>query len=103
MSSEMRFSVVTGGNYLFKVHMDEERNKNKFLIHDQSMGETLFKSSEIWDTDLFKIVRILKKYEYDHRNKIDAILKDINRNCRHLEISVIKYGAEFFLLDTSNL
>lgn len=76
---------VQNGNYSWNVSLGAERNHNSLTIHSNNMGKTIFETEEIWDTDVFKIVRILAKYEYSRMNITD-IIKKINKECRHLEI-----------------
>ena len=79
------YREVQNGNYLWIVWMDEEKNKNSMRIHSQSMGRTIYETDDIWDSDMLKIVRILRNEQYS-RLKIEDVLKKINRECRHLEI-----------------
>ena len=79
------YREVQNGSYIWTVWMDEERNKNSMRIHSQSMGRTIYETDDIWDSDMLKIVRILKRNQYSYL-KIGDVLKKINRECRHLEI-----------------
>lgn len=79
-------SLVGYGNYVWTLSMDtEEKNRNILNIHDQSMGRTIYTNEEIWDSDLTKIIRILKKYEYSRLN-LKEIINKLNKGCRHLNI-----------------
>lgn len=79
------YSEVQNGNYSWTLWMSEEKNKNVIRIHDQNMGMTIYENDEVWDSDLFKIVRELNKHQYDRTNIKDMLMK-INRVSRHLEI-----------------
>ena len=80
------YREVQNGNYYVELWLSEEKNNNTICIHDNSMGETIFECSSVWDTDLFKIVRVLNKYKYSHTMKIQDVVKKINRVSRHLKI-----------------
>ena len=88
------FQGFAGGNYRFTALMGETRNKNCLRIHDQSIGES-YEIANIWDTDLFKIVRYLKTLEFDHRTDIFTVCDKLNKICNHLFISVetVKQGG----------
>ena len=80
------YNQIGFGNYLFIVNMNtEEKNKNELTIHNQSLGKTIYNNNEIWDSDLTKIIRTLKKYEYS-RLDINEIIKKLEKGCRHLKI-----------------
>ena len=76
---------VQNGNNVWTLLMGEERNSNSIRIHNNSIGKTLYECDDVWDSDLFKIARILKRHEFSHL-KLEDVLKKINRECRHLEI-----------------
>lgn len=79
------YSNVQNGNYIWTVGLGEHRNRNTIRIHDQSMGETIYVNEEVWDSDVFKIVRLLNEHKYDY-TKIREMIGMVNRACRHLEI-----------------
>lgn len=82
------YNGFAGGNYRFIVLMGETRNKNCLKINDQSMGK-MYRIENIWDSDLFKLVRFLESVRYDHREGIIEICNKINKVCNHLFIEVV--------------
>ena len=45
----------------------------------------IYENDEVWDSDLLKIIRVLKEHEYD-RTDLKGMIKKINKVARHLEI-----------------
>lgn len=82
------YNEVQCQGFVFSIWLNEERNKNEFTIHSQSVGKTIYKNEEVWDTDVFKLARLLKQYQYS-RIGIKDMIKKINRTCRHLEVNDI--------------
>ena len=60
------YNQVQNGNYIWTVELGEHRNMNTIRIHDQSMGKTIYTCEEVWDSDAFKIVRLLDEHRYDY-------------------------------------
>ena len=85
MNISRAYQNVQNGNNHWTVAIGEERNKNTLRIHSNNMGKTLYETTEVWDSDLFKIVRILDEHKYSNL-KLKDIIKKINSQCRHLEI-----------------
>lgn len=90
-----------GGNCRWTVRIGEKRNENYLRIHDQSMGRTIFESDEVWDTDALKLVRILIKYEYNHRVNLNEAIAVVNRELRHIKLYPLKneYGGLEEIID----
>lgn len=80
------YKEVQCQGFIFNIWMGEDRNKNEFSIHSQSVGKTIYENKEVWDTDVFKLARLLKKHQYS-RIGIKDMIKKINKTCRHLEIN----------------
>ena len=76
---------VQNGNNVWTLMMGVDRNSNYIRIHNNSIGKTLYENDDVWDSDILKIARLLKKHEYSYIG-LEDMLKRINRECRHLEI-----------------
>ena len=82
------FNMVGYGNYNWTVRITEEKNKNLISIHSQSMGRTIYENHEIWDSDVLKLIRTLDKDRYNHNVKLTDIIKKLNKNTSHLNITI---------------
>ena len=82
------YNDVQCQGFIFTIWISEDRNKNEFTIHSQCVGKTIYKNENVWDSDVFKLARLLKQHKYD-RTSIKDMIKKINKTCRHLEIDDI--------------
>ena len=88
MAASTAYRNCQNGNNFWTLHIGEERNKNSIRIHSNDMGKTIYETHEVWDSDFFKIIRLLHEHQYDRTN-LKAMIKKINSQCRHLEIPII--------------
>ena len=74
-------------NNLVSVFVSEERNKNGLKIHNNNIGLTTYENTEIWDSDVLKIIRVLDDNKYKHYKSFNDIVKDMEKETRHLKIN----------------
>jgi len=79
------YNEVQCEGFVFTIWVSEERNRNEFTIHSQAVGKTIYTNKEVWDSDVFKLARLLKQYQYS-RIGIKDMINKINKVCRHLEV-----------------
>lgn len=86
----MQEKQVLGNNCVFSVTIGNERNENEFIIHSQSEGRRICEVNNVWDSDALKLARIINKNRFG-RESTEELLKLINKNCRHLDLMVIRH------------
>ncbi len=82
------YNEMLGTNCGFTVYASEKRNENRLVIHSNNIGRNLFESDSVYDSDLLKIIRILDTFK-NSSARTQQIVDKLNKNCRHLKITLI--------------